>query len=329
MTKPESRDDWYRIGAVARLTGVPPVTLRAWERRYGAVTTVRQEGRARMYSREDVERLTLIKRLVDLGNAISTVATLSLAELARRVHRDAAQVAAQEAASGIAAPLLRAGLLGVALPIRLRDGAAEGIGLEVAVAETRAADFAAACRQSRPDLLLLEYPTVQADTVEEIVDFLAVSGAARAIVVYGFARKPVLASLEQHPVTALRAPVGLAELGLAVRSVPASGALPRAATRSNESGPTDSTGSGVAPARFSPVELERFSSESSTVACECPRHLAELVIALSAFETYSAQCVSLSPEDAELHSWLYRTTGRARAMMEEALERIARQDGLI
>ena len=73
MTKPESRDDWYRIGAVARLTGVPPVTLRAWERRYGAVTTVRQEGRARMYSREDVERLVnpLFGRRVKLDEGVA------------------------------------------------------------------------------------------------------------------------------------------------------------------------------------------------------------------------------------------------------------------
>ncbi len=330
MTKPDSRDERYRIGAVARLTGVPPVTLRAWERRYGAVQTEREEGKARMYSREDVERLTLIKRLVDLGNAISTVATLSHAELTRRVHRDSAQVAAQSAASGKSGPLLRVAAMGVALPVRLRDGAAESIGLDVAVAEARPAAFAAACRQARPDLLLLEYPTLHTDTVQEIADLLATSRATRAVVVFGFARKPVVASLlERHPVTALRAPVGLPELQLACQAIPALGSLPRAAGRQDDARSPESAGEPVPPVRFSPAELERFSASSSTVACECPRHLAELVMALSAFETYSAQCIDLSPQDAELHGWLYRETGRARAIMEAALERIARHDGLI
>ncbi len=329
MTKPDSRDEWYRIGAVARLTGVPPVTLRAWERRYGVVQTMREEGKARMYSREDVERLTLIKRLVDLGNAISTVATLSHPELTRRLHRDSAQVAAQSAASGKSGPLLRVAAMGVALPVRLRNGAAESIGLDLAVAEARPAAFVAACRQTRPDLLLLEYPTLQTDTVEEIADLLATSRATRAVVVFGFARKPVLASLERHPVTALRAPVGLPELRLACQAVPASGSPPRAAGKEGDPRSLESAGEPVPPVRFSPAELERFSATSSTVACECPRHLAELVTALSAFETYSAQCVDLSPQDADLHGWLYRETGRARAIMEEALAQIARHDGLI
>ena len=37
----------YRIGAVSRLTGVAPDTLRVWERRYGTVTPFRpRPGRA-------------------------------------------------------------------------------------------------------------------------------------------------------------------------------------------------------------------------------------------------------------------------------------------
>jgi hypothetical protein len=53
-----------------------------------------------------------------------------------------------------------------------------------------------------------------------------------------------------------------------------------------------------------------------------------LVYGLTAFEEYSAQCESRSPEDAALHAYLYRTTARARWMMEEALARLIEAEGL-
>lgn len=80
-----ARDSAYRIGAVSRLTGVTQDALRVWERRYGVVEPQRSEGGDRLYSREDVTRLTLIKRLVDAGHAISRVARLTLKQLQQRL----------------------------------------------------------------------------------------------------------------------------------------------------------------------------------------------------------------------------------------------------
>lgn len=65
----------YRIGAVSRLTGISTDTLRAWERRYGAVTPPRG-GRSRDYDQADVERLILLRRLVEKGHSIGSVARL-------------------------------------------------------------------------------------------------------------------------------------------------------------------------------------------------------------------------------------------------------------
>ena len=75
---PESK---YRIGAVARLTGIAADTLRVWERRYGVVRPQRSAKGGRRYSRDDVLRLALIKRLVDAGHAIGSVANLEGPEL--------------------------------------------------------------------------------------------------------------------------------------------------------------------------------------------------------------------------------------------------------
>ncbi|MBK5912999.1 MerR family transcriptional regulator [Rhodocyclus purpureus] len=55
------------IGSVERDTGLGKDTLRAWERRYGFPTPDRDEHGERLYPAEQVDRLRLIKRLIDLG----------------------------------------------------------------------------------------------------------------------------------------------------------------------------------------------------------------------------------------------------------------------
>ena len=49
----------YQIGTVSTLTGLDAHTIRAWERRYGAVTPERSPGGTRRYSAQDVARLRL------------------------------------------------------------------------------------------------------------------------------------------------------------------------------------------------------------------------------------------------------------------------------
>lgn len=70
----------YPIRAASQLTGLSLDTLRAWERRYRAVTPIRA-GRGRLYSDADIRRLLLLRRAVDGGHAIGQVASLSDAEL--------------------------------------------------------------------------------------------------------------------------------------------------------------------------------------------------------------------------------------------------------
>ena len=70
------------------------------------------------------------------------------------------------------------------------------------------------------------------------------------------------------------------------------------------------------------------SSRPATVACECPRHLAQLISSLARFEAYSAECESRGQEDAALHSYLYTATSQARSAMENALARVVEMEGL-
>lgn len=76
----------YALGAVARLTGLSPHVLRAWERRYGAVTPLRTPGGTRRYRESDVQRLRMLRAAVATGHSISEVANASEAELAHRLE---------------------------------------------------------------------------------------------------------------------------------------------------------------------------------------------------------------------------------------------------
>lgn len=67
------REDLFPIREVARLTGINPVTLRAWERRYGLIQPTRTESGHRLYSMADIEKVRSILNWIDRGVAVSKV----------------------------------------------------------------------------------------------------------------------------------------------------------------------------------------------------------------------------------------------------------------
>jgi len=79
----------FPIRLVVRRTGLNPSVLRAWERRYGVVEPGRSEGGQRLYSEEDIRRLSLLKEAVEAGHSVGQAARLSTAELRRLVHGEA------------------------------------------------------------------------------------------------------------------------------------------------------------------------------------------------------------------------------------------------
>src|SRR5690349_19228014 len=70
---PLEQEELFPIREVARLTGVNPVTLRAWERRYGLVVPTRTESGHRLYSLTDIERVRSILGWIERGVAVSKI----------------------------------------------------------------------------------------------------------------------------------------------------------------------------------------------------------------------------------------------------------------
>lgn len=80
---------------VARLTGLSPYVLRIWEQRYRAVEPQRTTTNRRLYSSEDVERLSLLREVTQAGYNIGQVATLP-AEKLRELATAPRQVSARD-----------------------------------------------------------------------------------------------------------------------------------------------------------------------------------------------------------------------------------------
>ena len=69
------------IAAAERDTGLSKDTLRIWERRYGFPTPGRDADGERAYPVEQIEKLRLVKRLMDAGHRPGRIVALALADL--------------------------------------------------------------------------------------------------------------------------------------------------------------------------------------------------------------------------------------------------------
>jgi MerR family transcriptional regulator, light-induced transcriptional regulator len=72
---------YFNIQVASQLSGVASATIRAWEKRYHAVKPERGDNKHRLYSEKDIEKLSLLSRLTELGQSIGKIAHLETEEL--------------------------------------------------------------------------------------------------------------------------------------------------------------------------------------------------------------------------------------------------------
>jgi DNA-binding transcriptional MerR regulator len=310
----------YRVGAVARLANIPVETLRVWERRHGIVGHTGEQHRHRLYSVRDVRRLSLIKKLVDLGSSISSIARLS--------HDKLQQMYVVQTAAGREAPpalrtesgKLRLMLVGPALQARFAAAIAGPRSFEVAA--QRDSLEAAVADPVHVDVLVVELATLQPELLRDLGRVLPALQARFAIIAYRFAPTEVLQEfvLRGHVMHPAPLPIDSLE-GLCAASLLKHEAPYRQAVAPAETPPTPA-------ARFDERSLAQVANVGTDLRCECPRHVAELLLSISAFENYSAQCASRGPEDAELHLHLGRVAAECRLRFEQALIYIAQVEGI-
>ena len=324
----------FRSGAVARMARMPVSTLRIWEQRYKVVAPATTPTGQRLYSAADVERLALLKQLTDHGHAIGAIAALSAAQLQQVASTHVTIVAGGQYPPAPRPAPWRLVVVGAALARRLqRPAVARHLGRppKVSAAFDTLVQAADANREESVDLLIWQSPSLHSDALSELKAAAAAWGARRVAVVYRFAGAAAREPFAGAEVVLLREPQDDDALGAWLAALESTATAQDAEPRHKPS-QNDTlwlSAGAIAPRRFDDATLTDFAGLSSTIACECPRHVAELLMQLSNFEAYSADCKSLSPADAALHAYLQRVAGASRALFESALERVAIQEGLM
>lgn len=87
MSNPNNQvDKKYSMKVVSMRTGLSAHAIRAWERRYSAVSPKRDDNNRRYYTEEDIDRLLLLKKATDAGFGISQIVSLSDEELQNTIN---------------------------------------------------------------------------------------------------------------------------------------------------------------------------------------------------------------------------------------------------
>lgn len=310
----------FRIGAVSHLTGVSTDLIRVWERRYSVVNPIRTETGNRLYTQNDISRLALIKQLLEAGDAIGAVASLSVSELESRVNA----VGTGTPSSQVSRDKIRVAVVGHALTARVAVQRNDLEDLEFVGVYHDMLDLLENAGTLHFDVIVIEIPYVSSSTATEVVQLIKDAGARGAVVVYGFGPQRHVRRLRTIPAVTLRAPVDVLDLKRVCLVASASVSLSNPHHEPNGS----VLSSRIQPRRYEEESLARIATLSTTVECECPHHLADLVHSLVAFEKYSANCTNKNEQDAALHRYLHTTTAQARSLLETALAHLVEVEGL-
>ena len=319
----------YKIGAVSRITGIGSETLRAWERRYKAVTPKRTDSGDRQYSREDVAKLLMLKSLIDCGISIGSVASLNEAELKNilEAHSNKKDTKTNEGQKSqtVSDVDCNIALLGSSFPVRVLDGLEEVKGINLVGTYESVNEFQNTSDNSTQiNIVVAETPTINSNTKEQMMNVLKASGAWHVILIYGFANQKQIEEIQSSQITVVRSAVDVQELArLCIFHSGGSERLPGL-----ETGSTLHYEQTIPSRIFSNKQLTKLADISSTIKCECPKHLSDIVKDLVSFEIYSAECENENAQDAALHNFLHATTAQARSMLEEAMSHLIRVEGI-
>lgn len=313
-------DTVYKIGAVSKLTNIPVDTLRIWERRYSVVVPIRSKTSDRLYQTEDINRLTLLKMLVDKSHSIGTIAKLSNEQLSQRLleHNKTASVNRTNNSSKD----VNVVVIGEVLSLQIEHSQINNAHFTISNTFHNENDFINNNKKASIDILIVEYPAIYDDDLEKIEHLFKLSEAKQLLLIFGFTNSAAKKLLRKKDYKYIQAPVTIENFQREVNDL-----IEEEKIGSNNS--YDIKLEQKAPAKtYNNKQLITLSSKSSTIQCECPQHLSTMIIKLIQFEVYSKECVSRYEKDAELHSMLGNMAGHARAVLEQALTKIVVAENL-
>lgn len=319
----------YAIADVIRLTGLSRHVLHKWEQRHGVVSPERTNGGHRAYSEDDVNRLQRLRRLTRAGHPIGRLAELSEDQLAQLESRLASASASNDPQRPAAAdresldgPVITGLLVGPALA-SFNDAMADRLRLS-GWRLLLAPDLATGRAESlldRSDVALVDAPVLSEAQAPELIEVRR-SGLLAMAVIYEVGSRKVLERLSDAGIVCMRAPVSHDELADQL------GAFRSRLTDNEPALEHIEADHAVPPPRFARTTLLDLTSLAPSLKCECPNHVARLLLEISAFENYSLECESIDAEARDLHTFLRSVSASARCQLEAALERVLAHDGI-
>lgn len=223
--------------------------------------------------------------------------------------------------------MIKLAILHATLPqyLAATSGEADQKNIEIALATDRQETLMAAAGRQQFDALVVDLELLGDSPEHTLASIEEALRPELTLVVYSFAKWDLIERLRRAKRQVLRAPVSARALrsnmiGLIVRNLTANPA--RANAASNESNAMMRLEMAPPMRRYDDMQLAALQDVRSVVDCECPNQVADLVIALNAFESYSSQCQNRNEKDAQIHRMLARVTGHARAVMEYALKEL-------
>ncbi len=319
-TTSEALETVFKIGAVSRITNIPVDTLRIWERRYSVVVPMRSKNADRLYQTKDINRLTLLKMLVDQGHSIGTVARLSNDELSDRLNvHDKKIISKSQNNFG---QTIHVAVIGEVLSLQIEHSQINNEHFSFTGIYHNENDFIENKENDSIDILILEYPAIYEDDIDKIEVLFKQSNAKQLILIYGFTNSDARKILDQTSYKYIQAPVTIDNLQREVTDSIKDKNIN--SDKQNEIKLEDK-----APLRtYTSKQLINLSSTSSVIKCECPQHLSSMIIKLIQFELYSSECINRYEKDAELHAMLGNMAGHARSILEQALTKVVETENL-
>ncbi len=317
----------YRIGAVSQLTGIAVATLRIWQSRYAVVDPFKNEGGQRLYSDLEVAKLKILKGLTHSGHSIGALSKLSL-EALNELSNSTTFNLQTPAKTQDPQERIRLGIVGLALAARLeavkftRDFRAEGLDVGAVFFDLQEAldDPNDRLSDSSCALVLVKLNTLQAHGVEQIRTLQKKLQAVPIGVIYNYAHPSCLEDVSKIGIQVKREPLNNEDLASWIkaccRPVSAEG-RPKSKAK-------------LAPVqRFDPQALAFLLTLSSSIKCECPKHLAELIAQINAFAQFCQECLTIDSKDQALHQHLKEVAETSRSMLEDALQKIVEHEGIV
>ena len=291
----------YRIGLTTQITGIRPETLRAWERRYEVVKPIRTDAGDRLYTQADIDRLLLIKKLVANGDAISAVANLNIENLEKRI------TSCKTALTSVGKNDLNFILLGRTI---LDKKSLDSMRLNMidVVQDPKNIKSNYHCKI---DFVIAEISTVNQGTLKVLQKILSQSKASKLLCAYDFGKESDVATLTTQDTGTISMPLNHSEItNWCSNNFP----------NYMQSTSTDRL--------LTDQDIASIVAAGSTINCECPRHLSDLIHKLAAFEKYSSECEARNAKDAEIHQELETTSAKSRYLLEEVLIKLAKVEGI-